>query len=431
MIGHLLDDRYQITQELAQGGFGKTYLAQDTKLPGHPNCLVKQLYPQKGNTASLQKAFELFEREAKALQNLGQKCDRIPRLLAYLQDNGEFYLVQDYIQGHTLLHKLLPGQPWQEDKVIQLLIDILEPLEVVHQHKVIHRDINPNNIMLRTVDSRLFLIDFGAVKEVVTQGSNPTSVIYTPGYAPPEQLIGKPELSSDIYAVGIIAIQALTGISYSELKQLPTDSNNELVWQNKAKFSPALGYILEKMVRFNHQERYATAKEALTAVKGLLEPAITTQPSPPPPPPPKRPWGLILLGILGISVGVGAGLFLIMNKSGQKLPLNGVAIEGILAEGDRTYMDLAQNINTYADYYLIAGKQGQTVTIEMTSNQIDPYLVLRDRQGKELAFNDDISTQDSTAKIEITLPEDGNYTVIARSAESGESGNYRISAVGD
>jgi len=428
MIGHLLDDRYQITQELAQGGFGKTYLAQDTKLPGHPNCLVKQLYPQKGNTASLQKAFELFEREAKALQNLGQKCDRIPRLLAYLQDNGEFYLVQDYIQGHTLLHKLLPGQPWQEDKVIQLLIDILEPLEVVHQHKVIHRDINPNNIMLRTVDSRLFLIDFGAVKEVVTQGSNPTSVIYTPGYAPPEQLLGKPELSSDIYAVGIIAIQALTGIP---AKQLPEDAKtHEIIWQNKAKVSQGLGYILEKMVRFNPKERYATAKEALTAVKGLLEPAITTQPSLPAS---NTPWRLILflLGLLGISVGVGAGLFLMMNKSEQELPLNGVAIDGSLTKGDRTYMDLAQNINTYADYYLIAGKQGQTVTIEMTSNQIDPYLVLRDRQGKGLAFNDDISSQDSTAKIEITLPEDGNYTVIARSAESGESGNYRISAVGD
>ncbi len=199
---------------------------------------------------------------------------------------------------------------------------------MVHEHKIIHRDINPNNIMRRTVDNRLVLIDFGAVKEAVTQGNNPVSVIHTPGYAPPEQLIGKPELSSDIYAVGIVAIQALTGISYTELKQLPRD-NHELVWRNQAKVSPGLGYILEKMVRFNSTERYATAKKALATVKGLLEPAITTQPSPPPPQQ-NRPWGLVLLGIFAILVGIGAALFLMMNKSGQELPLNGVAIEGEL-----------------------------------------------------------------------------------------------------
>ncbi len=429
MIGNLLDNRYQITQELAQGGFGKTYLAQDTKRPGNPNCLVKQFYPQQRNPASLQKAFEMFEGEAKTLENLGKKCDRIPTLLAYFQENGEFYLVQEFIQGHTLSQEILPGQGWQEDRVIQLLIDILEPLEVVHEHKIIHRDIKPNNMMRRKEDNRLVLIDFGAVKEVITQGSNTTSAIHTPDYAPPEQLIGKPELSSDIYAVGIVAIQALMGINQQELKNLPKD-NNELVWRNKVKISLGLGYILEKMVRFNSQERYATAKEALAAVKGLLEPAITTQPSPPLPP--KNPlWGLVLLGILALSASIGGALFLMINKSGQELPLNGVAVEGELTKADRTYMDLAQQIDTYADYYFIVGKQGQTVTIEMTSSQIDPYLVLRDRQGKELAFNDDISNQDSTAKIEVTLPEDGKYVVIARSSESGESGNYRISAVGD
>ncbi len=95
MIGNLLDNRYQITQELAQGGFGKTYLAQDTKRPGNPDCLVKQLHPQQRDPASLPKAFEWFEREAKTLENLGKKCDRIPTLLAYFQENGEFYLVQE------------------------------------------------------------------------------------------------------------------------------------------------------------------------------------------------------------------------------------------------------------------------------------------------------------------------------------------------
>jgi hypothetical protein len=233
--------------------------------------------------------------------------------------------------------------------------------------------------------------------------------------------------------VGTIAIQCLMGISHQELLQLPRDKNNELIWRDQAKISPGLGYLLEKMVKFNPKERYATAKEALAAVKGLLEPTIATRPSPlpPQPQPQNRPWGLMLLGIFALSAGFGAALFFIMNQSGQELPLNGVAIEGDLAEGDRTYMDLAQKIDTYADYYVIVGKQGETVTIEMTSEAIDPYLILRDRQGKELAVNDDISERTSTARIEVTLPENGNYTVIARSSESGESGNYRIWAVGN
>ncbi len=118
--------------------------------------MVKQFYPQQRNPASLQKAFEMFEREAKTLENLGKKCDRIPTLLAYFQENGEFYLVQEFIQGHTLSQEILPGQGWQEDRVIQLLIDILEPLEVVHEHKIIHRDIKPNNMMRRKEDNRVF-----------------------------------------------------------------------------------------------------------------------------------------------------------------------------------------------------------------------------------------------------------------------------------
>ncbi len=227
----------------------------------------------------------------------------------------------------------------------------------------------------------------------------------------------------------MVAIQALMGINQQELKNLSKDNNNELVWQSKVKINPGLSYILEKMVRYNPKERYATAKEALAAVKRLLEPPIATQPSPPPPQQ-NRPWGLVLLGILALPA-IGAALFLMINKSGQELPLNGVAVEGELTKADRTYMDLAQQIDTYADYYFIVGKQGQTVTIEMTSSQIDPYLVLRDCQGKELAFNDDISSENSTARIKVTLPEDGKYVVIARSSESGESGNYRISAVGD
>ncbi|OBQ10015.1 serine/threonine-protein kinase [Anabaena sp. AL09] len=273
MIGTIIDKRYHIIQNLGQGGFGTTFLAKDTKRPGNPLCVVKQFTPASTDPATLIILKRLFEQEAVTLEMLG-KHDQIPQLLAHIEEYQEFYIVQEYIKGNDLSDELISGQKMSESDVIQLLIEILEVLEFVHKYKVIHRDIKPDNIRRRHLDNTIFLIDFGAVKEVRTQLVNKqgqitsTVIIGTPGYMPLEQQRGKPQLSSDIYAVGIIAIQAITGLLPDKLEE--DIKTGEIIWRKYVNVSPKLGTVLDKMVSYDFRKRYPTAKEALQAVKKLL-----------------------------------------------------------------------------------------------------------------------------------------------------------------
>ena len=267
MIGQLLDGRYQIDQVLSNGGFGQTFLAKDIKRPGHPLCVVKQLRCLNNNPQQLQIARRLFKQEAEILEKLG-KHEQIPTLLADLEENQEFYLVQEFISGHTLSEELLPGQPWSEDKTINFLKEVLAILVFVHEHGVIHRDIKPANIMRRDLDKKLVLIDFGAVKEIIStqisQGQYPPTIsIGTPGYIPIEQMHGQPQLNSDIYAVGMIAIQALLGIDYQELRQLPEPNTNQVRWRHRGQVSAALADVIDKMVLPGYMRRYQSAGEVL------------------------------------------------------------------------------------------------------------------------------------------------------------------------
>lgn len=273
MIGTIIDQRYHIIQNLGEGGFGTTFLAEDTKRPGNPFCVVKQFTPASTDPATLTILKRLFDQEAAMLETLG-KHDQIPQLLAHIEEYQEFYIVQEYIKGNDLSDELTSGQKMSEADVIQLLIEILEVLEFVHKYKVIHRDIKPDNIRRRHLDNKIFLIDFGAVKEVRTQLVNKqgqitsTVIIGTDGYMPLEQQRGKPQLSSDIYAVGIIAIQAITGLLPDKLEE--DVKTGEIIWRKYANVSPKLATVLDKMVSYDFRNRYPTAKEALQAVKKLL-----------------------------------------------------------------------------------------------------------------------------------------------------------------
>ena len=273
MIGTIIDGRYHIIQNLGKGGFGTTFLAEDTKRPGNPFCVVKQFTPESTEPKILIKLKELFYQEAAMLETLG-KHDQIPQLLAHIEEYQEFYIVQEYIKGNDLSDELTSGQKMSEADVIQLLIEILEVLEFVHKYKVIHRDIKPDNIRRRHSDNKIVLIDFGAVKEVRTQLVNKqgqitsTVIIGTDGYMPLEQQRGKPQLSSDIYAVGIIAIQAITGLLPDKLEE--DVKTGEIIWRKYANVSPKLATVLDKMVSYDFRNRYPTAKEALQAVKKLL-----------------------------------------------------------------------------------------------------------------------------------------------------------------
>ncbi len=269
-MNQTLSGRYQIVQELGRGGFGVTYIAEDLQRPGNPKCVVKLFEPAAKDPYTLNAGKKLFNGEAEALEQLGNH-DQIPRLLAHFEDNQKFYLVQELIEGHDLSKELHPNKQLSEAFVIQFLEDILEVLAFVHQQGTIHRDIKPSNIRRRESDGKLVLIDFGAVKQVSTQVVNSqgqtkvTIAIGSPGYMPSEQSGGKPHFSSDVYAVGIIAIQALTGVV-----PIHTDAETgEIAWRDSVTVNPKLANIIDTMVRYDFRQRYPTAQLALQAVKTL------------------------------------------------------------------------------------------------------------------------------------------------------------------
>ncbi|BAY60823.1 serine/threonine protein kinase [Calothrix brevissima NIES-22] len=260
----ILRNRFKIVQLIARGGSGDTYLAIDLDLPGQPYCVVKHFYPKNPHPAVIPIAKNLFEREAESLYHLGKNYNQIPTLFAHFHEDGDFYLVQEYIDGYDLTQEIVPGKPLNESAVIELLKDILEVLNFVHQHNIIHRDIKPHNIMRRHSDQKLVLIDFGSIKKIGIQGATLTIAVGTPGYMPTEQAKGKPKLSSDIYAVGMIGIQALTGLKPEELPEDP--DTGEIIWRDKVQVSDRLVNVLDKMVRERHNQRYQSAAEALQAL---------------------------------------------------------------------------------------------------------------------------------------------------------------------
>ena len=267
MQGTILASRYRVIEYIAKGGFGKTYLAEDTQLPGKDKCVVKQFYPSVDNPNFIKVARRLFKTEAQTLNIVGSH-DQIPRLMAYFEEDEKFYLVQQYIEGHTL-SKELSDEPWSEDRVIELLKDCLNILGFIHSKGVIHRDVKPDNLIRRQCDRRLVLVDFGTVKEVIaeqTQLIPATVAVGTRGYMPTEQALGKPRITSDIYALGIIAIQALTGVHPTELEE---NDNGEIIWQDLALCSDRLKAIVAQMTRYHFKERYQSATEAIAALDNL------------------------------------------------------------------------------------------------------------------------------------------------------------------
>ena len=271
----MLAGRYEITRQLGGGGFAITFLARDHLQPSKPLCVVKQLRPNHTHP----RVVEFFEKEAAILERLG-KHPQIPQLLAHFSENQNLYIVQEFIEGQDLSKEIVPGKQLSEGYVSKLLQEVLEILCFVHDHGVIHRDIKPQNLMRRHQDGKIFLIDFGAVKELVslmvnTQGELISSIIIgTPGYMPNEQKNGKPCLASDLFALGMTAIQALTGILPTDIPEYPL--TGELIWRHQAQVSDRLADVLTKMVRRHYTLRYLSTAEALQAL---------TPPSPPPPPP--------------------------------------------------------------------------------------------------------------------------------------------------
>ncbi|AFY36312.1 serine/threonine-protein kinase [Calothrix sp. PCC 7507] len=276
MIGKVLQARYQIVQSLGAGVFGQTYIAVDIDYPENPKCVVKQLKVNSSQPSYLDTLRLRFLTETETLKRLG--ChNQIPELIACFEENERFYLVQEFIEGHALTAELpiktnLEGL-WSESAVIEFLQDVLEILEFVHSQGVIHCDVKPENLVRRAFDGKLVLIDFGSI-QAVDFGIDVELPIYkvpvtSLGYIPPEQFIGQTRPNSDIYALGMIAIQALTGLSPLQF-QVDTYTN-EIIWRtDHTPVSDYLAAILSQMIRYDFQERFQSTSEVLRILKQMM-----------------------------------------------------------------------------------------------------------------------------------------------------------------
>jgi serine/threonine protein kinase len=224
----------------------------------------------------LETAKRLFDKEAEILYSLGSH-DRIPRLLAHFQEGEQFYLVQEFADGLDLTQEIGKGKSLSQTAAIALLKEILEILVFVHGRGVVHRDIKPANLIRRSSDRKIVLIDFGAVKEIggmaadLQGNTNLTIAIGSPGYMPIEQMNGKPRLSSDIYAVGMMVIQSITGAEARSFTEHPDTA--ELIWRDRLQGSYSSGFldILDKMIRYDFRQRYQTAQEVLDAIVATMD----------------------------------------------------------------------------------------------------------------------------------------------------------------
>ncbi|MBW4654152.1 MAG: CHASE2 domain-containing protein [Kaiparowitsia implicata GSE-PSE-MK54-09C] len=270
MLGTLLSGRYTLLHELGAGGFGQTYLAEDATQ--ERQCVVKQFKPSSHDKQVLDVARRLFKTEVNTLRRLGQH-GQIPDFYDAFEEQGEFYLVQEFIDGRSIADEFSNRGRLSEPAVVSLIKDVLDVLQFVHANQVIHRDIKPGNLIRRYSDGKVVLIDFGAVKEIQTQIStlqgetNLTVGIGTQGYTPSEQLMGKPRYCSDIYALGMTAIQAVTGLPPVRLPD--DDLSLEVLWHNRAELSPGMTFVIDCMVRHDHHRRYQSADEVLQALQQL------------------------------------------------------------------------------------------------------------------------------------------------------------------
>ena len=254
---------------------GRTWEAIDLHRLDTP-CVIKEFLPLQQGKAAIEKATQLFREEAIRLRDLG-KHPQIPDLLAFVEQEGKLYLVQEFIEGETLLQEMDRNGRFSEEQVKAVLDDLLPVLEFVHQQQTIHRDIKPDNIM-RSPSGQLVLIDFGVSKQTSSSLlSRVVTVAGTPGYAPIEQTRGFCYPASDLYSLGVTCIRLLTGC-------LPTEKNGSLIdelfdcikwrwlWRSQLqkqgqKISPTLDAVLDKLLLDVPGDRYQSAGEVIKALK--------------------------------------------------------------------------------------------------------------------------------------------------------------------
>ncbi|MFN5816532.1 MAG: protein kinase domain-containing protein, partial [Pseudanabaena sp.] len=269
--GFVLKGRYAIRSTIGQGGMGRTYLAQDLER-FNETCVLKEFIPPQDSLEVSEKAKELFRREASVLYQI--RHPQVPEFRATFESEGRLLLVQDYVEGknyrNLLLDRLKSGQTFSENEVFALLQMLLPVLSYLHNHNIIHRDISPENLMLRSLDNLPVLIDFGVVQETNAKlnsqmGIPSSTVAGKAGYAPPEQLqSGNAYANSDLYALAVTSIVLMTGREPSEL----FDSINlAWNWQQYANVNPAFARVINQMLSYKPANRYRSADEVMQALQ--------------------------------------------------------------------------------------------------------------------------------------------------------------------
>ncbi|MCL1466238.1 serine/threonine-protein kinase [Argonema galeatum] len=277
-VGQILETRYRILSHLGAGGFGRTYLAEDLNR-FNERCVLKEFAPQVKGSRELQKAKELFEREASAIYKLNHS--QLPKFREFFETDvggvGGLFLVQDYVDGQTLYDLLKSRGSLPEAEVKQILCEVLPILSYIHSQGVIHRDISPDNLILRLSDNLPVLIDFGGVKEVAvtaiakfTQVGKLPTLLGKEGYAPEEQLQqGQVFPNSDLYSLAVTALVLLTGKKPQELYD---GYKGIWHWGKEIKVSASLEAVLKKMLAYKASDRYQSADEVLQVLQSVTPP---------------------------------------------------------------------------------------------------------------------------------------------------------------
>ena len=273
----VLQGRFRAIKAIAQGGFGKTFLAVDEVKQSQPYCVIKQFFPQQQGINNTPKAAELFNQEASRLKSLGEH-PQIPKLLAYFEQEQRQYLIQEFIDGRNLAEELAQEGVFNESQIRQLLNELLLILQFVHEQKVIHRDIKPENIIRRYSDGSLVLVDFGAAKHSATALVRTGTIIGSAAYAAPEQVRGKAVFASDIYSLGVTCIHLLTQVPPFDLFD---GSEDTWAWRHylspKTPISNELGKVLDKMLQSATKQRYQSVHDVF---KDLNTTLFSTAPAP-------------------------------------------------------------------------------------------------------------------------------------------------------
>jgi serine/threonine protein kinase len=269
-----IDDRYQPIRVLTRSSCTQTVLVMDTVAAGQPYCVLKQMQLAHQPPANQAIARSTFAQEIKVLQTL-QEDPRFPTLLNCDETAEVLTLVHSWLPGLTLQEEFSRGRLWLQEEVVEFLVQSLPVLDALHQSGFLHGDLKPAHWIRKLPDQQLSLIDFGAARSLTPSDSSEHSIhnefsLGTLGYMAPEQAQGRPRISSDLYGLGMVALQGITGLLPAQLQQ---NYQGEWQWHSSSELQPALIDIVTRLVRYRWQDRYSSVSEVRADLQPLLRSA--------------------------------------------------------------------------------------------------------------------------------------------------------------